>query len=129
MPRDISTRLTEVEEFTVEVDPDGGGITGISLNHYAKDLVPVVFGERKRPTRLRDLLQPPFFVPPVTKCERLLREFRKRRIHLALVVDEYGRLAGLVTMEDLLEEMFGEIKDEKEIEPPGELADEEPEQR
>src|SRR5262249_59754952 len=57
---------------------------------------------------------PPLFVPRTTKCDHLFREFQRRKTHLALVVDEYGRLAGLVTMEDLLEELFGEIADEKE---------------
>jgi putative hemolysin len=67
---------------------------------------------------IRSLLHPPYFVPRATKCEQLLRVFRRRRIHMAIVVDEYGNFAGLITMEDLLEEMFGEIMDEKEITPP-----------
>jgi CBS domain containing-hemolysin-like protein len=53
-------------------------------------------------------------VPKSTKCDRLFREFQRSRTHLAMVVDEYGRLSGLVTMEDLLEELFGEIKEEKQ---------------
>jgi CBS domain containing-hemolysin-like protein len=67
---------------------------------------------------LQDLLHPAYFVPRSTKCEQLLREFQRRRTHMALVVDEYGHLVGLVTMEDLLEEMFGEIIDEKELTAP-----------
>jgi putative hemolysin len=63
---------------------------------------------------VQDLLHPPFFVPRATACDRVFREFQRRRTHMALVVDEYGRLLGLVTMEDLLEELFGEIADEKE---------------
>ena len=66
---------------------------------------------------LQDLLRPPFFVPRSTKCDRLFREFQRRKTHMALVVDEYGRLIGLVTMEDLLEELFGEISDEKDAPP------------
>lgn len=82
---------------------------------HAKDLVAIRHGVVRRPHRLADLLRSPFFVPPTIKCERLMREFRRHRMHQALVVDEYGRLRGLVTMEDLLEELFGEILDEKEV--------------
>lgn len=80
---------------------------------HAKDLVGYARGHLEGHT-LQELLRPAFFVPRSTKCDRLFREFQKRKTHLALVVDEYGRLAGLVTMEDLLEELFGEIVDEKE---------------
>ncbi len=82
---------------------------------YAKDLIPVAYRLDRRLPRLQDLVHPGYFVPKTTKCEQLFREFRRRRTHLALVVDEYGHFVGLVTMEDLLEELFGEIKDEKEL--------------
>lgn len=95
---------------------DGGAPAGIP--HvvgllYSKDLVGYARGHLEG-HGLQELLKPPFFVPRSTKCERLFREFQRRKTHMALVVDEYGRLAGLVTMEDLLEELFGEIADEKE---------------
>ncbi|MCB9556829.1 MAG: HlyC/CorC family transporter [Deltaproteobacteria bacterium] len=82
---------------------------------HAKDLVAIAHRLGKQPRRLRDILHPAYFVPRTTVCDQLFREFRRRRTHMALVVDEYGRFAGLVTMEDLLEEMFGEIVDEKEV--------------
>jgi putative hemolysin len=85
---------------------------------YAKDLIPIAFGQAGRGRRLQDLLHPGYFVPKTVKCEQLLREFRQRKIHISLVVDEYGHFVGLITMEDLLEEMFGEIKDEKELPAP-----------
>jgi putative hemolysin len=85
-------------------------VVGIVL---AKDLVGYATGSLEGHT-LQDLLHPPLFVPRTTTCDRLFREFQRRKTHIALVVDEYGRLAGLVTMEDLLEELFGEIADEKE---------------
>lgn len=76
---------------------------------YAKDLVG--FGQvlELSGKRLEDLLRKPFFVPKSTKLSRLFREFQNRRIHIAIVVDEYGSMVGVVTMEDLLEELFGEL--------------------
>jgi magnesium and cobalt exporter, CNNM family len=62
--------------------------------------------------RLEALLRPPTFIPLGTRAADVLRELRRQKIHLALAVDEYGGIAGLVTMEDLLEELFGEIRDE-----------------
>jgi CBS domain containing-hemolysin-like protein len=80
---------------------------------FAKDLVGASAGKVKGRT-VKDLLRPPMYVPKTTKCDRLFREFQRKRTHLALVVDEYGRLVGLVTMEDLLVELFGPIREEKE---------------
>ena len=85
-------------------------VVGILL---AKDLTGYCWGALEGHT-VQDLLHPVLFVPRTTKCDQLFREFQRKRTHVALVVDEYGRLAGLVTMEDLLEELFGEIADEKE---------------
>ena len=85
-------------------------VVGVVL---AKDLIGYARGQLEGHT-LAELLHAPLFVPRTTKCDRLFREFQRRRTHIAMVVDEYGRLAGLVTMEDLLEEVFGEIADEKE---------------
>ena len=62
--------------------------------------------------RLEPFLRPPVFVPLGMRAGDVFRELRRRKVHLGLVVDEYGGIAGLVTMEDLLEELFGEIRDE-----------------
>lgn len=80
---------------------------------FAKDLVGSSRGElRGRP--LQDLLHPPLFVPRRAKCDRLFREFQRRKTHMALVVDEYGKLAGLITMEDLLHSLFGDLAESEE---------------
>ncbi len=79
---------------------------------YAKDLVGYGWAEDLAEKSLSDLLRDPFFVPKTTKCSRLFREFREKRIHMAVVVDEYGSMIGLVTMQDLLDELFGELRDE-----------------
>jgi len=64
---------------------------------------------------ITQLLRDPFFVPVQKKALTLLREMQLMRLHIALVIDEYGRLKGIVTLDDILEEIFGEIEDEKEI--------------
>jgi len=81
---------------------------------YAKDLL----GRDVRAPgfRLEPFLRPPTFVPLGMRAGDVFRELRRRKVHLALVVDEYGGIAGLVTMEDLLEELFGEIRDEYDAE-------------
>jgi putative hemolysin len=65
---------------------------------------------------LQDLLHKPFFVPETMRVERLLREFKHGKMHLAVVVDEYGGIAGLVTLENLVEEIVGDIRDETDQE-------------
>jgi CBS domain containing-hemolysin-like protein len=64
------------------------------------------------PKQLRDIARPAFFVPESKRLDDLLTDMRKQRVHMAIVVDEYGGTAGLVTIEDLLEEIVGEIEDE-----------------
>jgi putative hemolysin len=67
---------------------------------------------------IRKIIKPPFFIPETMKISKLLREMQRKRIHMALVIDEYGGVSGLVTMEDLLEEIVGEIRDEYDTESP-----------
>lgn len=80
---------------------------------HAKDLVIQGSGISK-PRKLSEMLHEPLFVPPTTPVELMFRIFKQRKTHMALVVNEYGKLIGLITMEDLLEELFGEIRDERE---------------
>ena len=78
---------------------------------YTKDLLPHLRGLPPG-FDLRVHLHPPYFVPESKRADALLREFQAKKLHLAIVVDEYGGTAGLVTLEDLLEELVGEIRDE-----------------
>jgi CBS domain containing-hemolysin-like protein len=81
---------------------------------YAKDLLRAMSnGGRERP--LSELFREPFFIPESKRLDELLTEMQSRRIHMAIVVDEYGGTAGLVTIEDLLEEIVGEIEDEYDV--------------
>lgn len=83
-------------------------VLGILL---AKDLLPLILQPREN-FDLRDLMRPATMVPESKRLNVLLREFRQNRNHMAIVVDEYGGIAGLVTIEDVLEEIVGEIEDE-----------------
>jgi len=67
---------------------------------------------------IRKIIKPPYFIPETMKISLLLREMQKKRIHMALVVDEYGGISGLVSLEDLIDEIVGEIRDEYDIESP-----------
>ena len=78
---------------------------------YAKDLLRV-WREGNQLDSLKDLLRPAYFVPEAKKVDELLAEIQAQRIHMAIVVDEYGGVAGLVTLEDIVEEIVGEILDE-----------------
>ncbi len=78
----------------------------------AKDLLKL---QRAPELNIRALLRPPVFVPETKGLNDLLREFRGNRNHLAIVIDEFGRMAGLLTIEDVLEEIVGEIEDEFDI--------------
>ncbi len=85
---------------------------------YAKDLLPFLKGPNQGRPNLRSLLRTPVFVPESMSIDNLLHEFQRRKVHLAIVLDEYGGTAGLVTIEDLLEEIVGEIQDEYDVEEP-----------
>lgn len=93
-------------------DPVGADIIGILL---AKDILKFVSKDNKQPFIIDDLLRPPVFTPQSKRLDILLREFRVNRNHIAIVLDEYGHVAGLVTIEDVLEQIVGEIEDEYDI--------------
>ncbi len=80
---------------------------------YARDLLGLM-AEGKAPASAEPLLRKPFFVPEERSADQVLRDFQKRNMHVAIVVDEYGGISGLVTMEDILEALFGDIYDERD---------------
>jgi CBS domain containing-hemolysin-like protein len=85
---------------------------------YVKDLMRWLAGEGSRQGRtfeLRHVMRPAYFVPESKTVRELLSELLKKRVHIAVVADEYGGTAGLVTIEDIIEEVFGDIQDEYEV--------------
>jgi putative hemolysin len=93
------------------------GIDDIVGIVYAKDLMRAIRDEMSS-TDVRPLLRPPVFVPETKRVSELLKEMQARQRHMAIVIDEYGGTAGLVTLEDLIEELVGEIVDEFDVEDP-----------
>jgi len=94
------------------IDDDRDDVIGILL---AKDLLSAVVNNGDFSFDLRELLRPAVFIPESKRLNVLLREFRARRNHMAIVVDEYGGVAGIVTIENVLEQIVGEIEDEHDI--------------
>ena len=90
---------------------DRDEVSGILL---AKDILPKLVGE-KTDFELLEMLRDSKIVPETKKADSLLEEFKKDRSHLAIVIDEYGTICGLVTIEDILEELVGEIEDEHDV--------------
>jgi putative hemolysin len=81
---------------------------------YQKDITRQMW-QKNEPFNLHKLLKKPFFVPDTMEISRLLKEMQKKRTHMAIVVDEYGATVGIVTLEDIMEEIFGEIMDETDV--------------
>src|SRR3990172_487290 len=115
---DVIDIHAKVEEFIPQVistahsrfpviDQNRDDVIGVLL---AKDLLRHYAGEEE--FNVREMLRPAVFVPESKRLNVLLREFRASRNHMAIVVDEYGGVAGLVTIEDVLEQIVGEIEDE-----------------
>lgn len=99
----------EFSRYPVYKDyPDN--IVGIA---YHKDITRQMWNNE--PFSLQKILKKPFFVPDTMEVSRLLKEMQKKRTHLAIVVDEYGATVGIVTLEDIMEEIFGEIMDETDV--------------
>jgi putative hemolysin len=112
--QEIAT-LVEEEQFS-RYPVFGKGLNDIRGILYAKDFLTLL--AKTGQVDIRKIIKPPFFIPETMKISLLLRDMQKKRIHMALVVDEYGGISGLVTIEDLIEEIVGEIRDEYDIESP-----------
>lgn len=113
-------RLDEFLPFIIEsahsrfpvFDKDHEEVIGILL---AKDLLKYTLNDHQQFV-ISSVLRPAVFVPESTRLDMLLQEFRNKRTHMAMVIDEYGGVAGLVTIEDVLEQIVGEIEDESDVE-------------
>ncbi len=113
---DVNTSLEEAVEIVVQAGHSRIPVYERTIDSivgvlYAKDLLTHLRGCRTPPS-LREILRPAYFVPETKRVDDLLREMQRNRVHMAIVVDEYGGTAGLVTVEDILEEIVGEIQDE-----------------
>ena len=84
---------------------------------YAKDLLRS-WGANDETLTLTEVMRTPYFIPETKRIDDLLKDFRTRRVHMAIAVDEYGGTSGLITIEDLLEEIVGDIQDEYDLEVP-----------
>ncbi|WP_099463308.1 gliding motility-associated protein GldE [Parabacteroides provencensis] len=112
---DIKSTFHDVTEFIVKsgysrIPVYAGTEDNIKGILYIKDLLPYL--EKPDTFRWQSLIRPAYFVPETKKIDDLLEEFRTNKIHMAIVVDEFGGTSGIVTMEDILEEIVGEISDE-----------------
>jgi CBS domain containing-hemolysin-like protein len=105
MDKLVETGFSRVPVYEETVD----NIIGLL---YAKDLISLWRAGKDRSESLRGVLRDAYFVPEAKKADDLLTELQSRRVHMAIVVDEYGGVAGAVTLEDIIEEIFGEIQDE-----------------
>jgi CBS domain containing-hemolysin-like protein len=83
---------------------------------HAKDVLPLLAGNAE--WTLNDIIRKPYFVPETKKINDLLNELQQKRIQIAIVIDEFGGTAGMVTLEDIVEEIVGEIQDEYDEEKP-----------
>ncbi len=99
-----------IEEGYSRLPVYDGSIDNIIGIIYSKDLLSLL--EHRLLIILQDIIRPPFYVPESKKISRLLREFQQNKVHMGIVVDEFGGTEGIVTMEDIIEEIVGDILDE-----------------
>jgi putative hemolysin len=115
---DVTDSLDEARRRMMEAGHSRMPVIGASTDDivgilYAKDLLHHLSdGAADRRPVLKDIVREPFYIPETTGIDKLLESMKRRRVHIAIVLDEYGGVAGLVTMEDVLEQIVGEITDE-----------------
>lgn len=109
MPRDILMNKV-IEEGYSRLPVYKNNIDQIIGVIYSKDLINLL--EHRELIVLQDIIRPPYFVPESKKISQLLREFQQNKIHLGIVIDEFGGTEGIITMEDIIEEIVGDIMDE-----------------
>ena|SRR6218665_1579492 len=113
-PQELIPAITESAHSRYPVVGESlDDVIGVLL---AKDLLPLVLQDPNQPFNIKDMLRPATFVPESKRLNVLLREFRANHNHMAIVIDEYGGVAGLVTIEDVLEQIVGDIEDEHDVE-------------
>jgi putative hemolysin len=115
----ISMTVDEVKTIISEEKFSRYPVVGKDINDirgilYAKDFYNLI----SRTGNIHRIIKPPIFIPETMKISILLREMQRKRVHMAIAIDEYGAVSGLVTLEDLLEEIVGEIRDEYDTESP-----------
>lgn len=115
---DIETPYDEVLKVVVDSGFSRIPVYKETFDHiegllYIKDLLPYL--QKPKDFKWQKLLRPAFFVPENKKINELLQDFRLKKIHLAIVVDEYGGTSGIITLEDIIEEIVGEIRDEYDV--------------
>jgi CBS domain containing-hemolysin-like protein len=113
---EVHTPIDEASEHMLRTGFSRAPVYEETVDHiqgllYTRDLLKVT-REGTQNRSLREVLRPAYFVPEAKKVDELLSEMQSQRIHMAMVVDEYGGIAGLVTLEDIVEEIVGEIQDE-----------------
>ena len=113
LPNEIIELVTKASHSRFPVMGENvDNVIGILL---AKDLLPLILKEETGKLDIKDVVRPATFVPESKRLNVLLKEFRETRQHMAIVIDEYGSVSGAVTIEDVLEQIVGEIEDEYDV--------------
>ena len=118
----VSAKLppNEIIELVTKASHSRFPVTGENVDNVigillAKDLLPLILKEETEKLDIKNIVRPATFVPESKRLNVLLKEFRETRQHMAIVIDEYGSVSGAVTIEDVLEQIVGEIEDEYDV--------------